>query len=101
MVAEFFAMIDAVRTRAAGVSQPRDAHSFAHTHAFHACTDGIDAPDDFVSGNDRHLRIGQLAIDHVQVGAAHATGADRDAYLASTPAGAPVVRFTSVRCQLR
>src|SRR5438309_283482 len=33
-------------------------------------------PDDLVAGHDRQLRIGQLAIDHMQIGSADAAGRD-------------------------
>jgi len=38
----------------------------------HAVANRGDAPDDLMAWHDRKLRIRQVAIDHVQVGAAHA-----------------------------
>jgi hypothetical protein len=38
----------------------------------------FDAPDDFVARNDRNRRIGQVAIDDVQICSADAAGEDAD-----------------------
>jgi hypothetical protein len=43
---------------------------------------GHEIVDDLVAGNDRHFRIGQFAVDHVEVGAADAAGGDFDSDLA-------------------
>lgn len=40
------------------------------------------ATDDFMAGDDRYLRVGQVAVDHVQIGSADAAGGDGDAHLA-------------------
>ncbi len=44
----------------------------------------VDSTDDLVVGNDRHLRIGQLAVDDMQVGAANTESGHLDANLART-----------------
>jgi hypothetical protein len=38
----------------------------------------FDAPDDFVARNHRNRRIGQVAIDDVQIGSADPAGEDSD-----------------------
>ena len=53
-------------TRAPSV-KPRDARP-----------DRCDAADDLVARHDRQLRIGQFAVDHVQIGAANAARRDLD-----------------------
>ena len=40
--------------------------------------DRVDPADDFVAGDDRNLRVGQLAVDDMQVGAANAASGHFD-----------------------
>lgn len=62
--------------------QPWNADALAQLETADALAQCIDPPDDLVARNDRQRRRRQLAIDHVQVGAAHAAGQHLDAQLA-------------------
>ena len=44
-------------------------------------TDGVDPPDNLVAGHERQRGLAEIAIDDVQVGAAHAAGPDPDSQL--------------------
>jgi len=81
-VAEVFLGVLAVAAGAAGVPQPGNADPLARLEAGHALAQGIDPPDDLVAGNDRQWRLRQFAVDHVQIGAADATGQHPHADLA-------------------
>ena len=50
-------------------------------------TSGDCVTDDLVPGHERQLGLGQLAIDDVEVGAAHAAGRDCDEDLARARLG--------------
>jgi hypothetical protein len=63
------------------VAEPRDADALTHTEPLDTHPDRIDPTDDFVAGRDRHLRVGQLTIDDVQIRAAYAAGGHLHAYL--------------------
>ena len=56
---------------AAGPSEPRNADAFADPKTSDAFTEFFDVSDDFVSWNQRQLRIRQLTVDNVQIGAAN------------------------------
>src|ERR1019366_5441052 len=71
-IAEIFSAVDAIGANAAGVAEPRNADAFTDAQLLDASPDCIDPADDLVARNDRHLRVGQLAIDDMQVGAADA-----------------------------
>jgi len=72
-VAEVLPAAQAVAALAARPAEPRDADAPAGRL--------VDA-DDLVAGHERQLRVGQLAVDDVQVGAADPAGADADEQLA-------------------
>ena len=75
-------------------------------HPLHACSDHIDATDDLVTGDDRHLRVRKLAIDHMQIRPADAAGRDLDPNLPRL--GAPIrqvvhsrgvlISFSTIAC---
>ena len=71
-VAQVFLIARAIGTDTAGRTEPWHADPDADPQGFDAGSDGVDLPDDLVTGNDRQLWIGQLAVDHMQVGAADA-----------------------------
>ena len=71
---------------AAGVAEPRHADARAERRV-DAVADRLDPADDLVAGNDRQLRIGQFAVDDVQIGAADAAGLDAHADLAGARLG--------------
>ena len=54
------------------MTQPRDADPLAHPQSLDALSDRIDPADDLVSGDDRQLRVGQFAIDDMEIGSADA-----------------------------
>jgi hypothetical protein len=59
-----------------GVAEPGNADPLAGPEPVHAATGLRHLADDLVARDERQLRVGQLAIDHVQVGAAHRAGLD-------------------------
>ena len=66
----------AVRAFAAGPAEPWDADTVAGCDRLDRRS-GLDHfTDDLVSGDERQLRLGELPVDDVEVGAAHAAGAD-------------------------
>jgi len=75
-VAEVFASAAAEPTFAARSAQPGHAHAHAHLKNLHLFTEPLDRADDFMSGNKRGLWIGELAIDHMQIGATDAASMD-------------------------
>ena len=60
----------------------------AQSEAFDAGPQRVDAADDLVAGNDRQHRVGQVAVHHMQVGAADTAGRHPDTDLAG--AGLPI-----------
>jgi hypothetical protein len=74
-VAKVLAAGAAIGTNPASASEPGDADALAGREAGDAVPQLLDRTDDFVSRHDRQLRVGQLAVDDVQVGAADAAGA--------------------------
>jgi hypothetical protein len=81
-IAEIFLAAKTVRADATVVSEPRNADALTHAQPCDARPDHIDATDDFVAWDDRHLRIGQFAIHNMQVRAADAAGGNLDSNLA-------------------
>ena len=80
-IAEVFASAPAIGAGPVGMAEPRDADARAELEA-HALADRLDAADNLMSRHDGQLRIGQFAVDDVQVGATDAAGLDPDANLA-------------------
>ena len=72
---------------AAGMAEPSDADARRRGLQADAFADRLDPADDLVPGDDRQLRVGQFAVDDVQVGAADAAGLDPHADLASARLG--------------
>ena len=81
VVAQVFVAARAVAAFAAGVAQPRHADAVADIEAFGRRAFFGDDADDFMPGNDRQLAVSEVAIDDVQIGAAHAAGANLDQQL--------------------
>jgi hypothetical protein len=75
-IAQIFLLTPAIRTATAGVAKPRNANPLPDAEALDTRPDRIDAADDFMAGDDRQDRIGQLTIDDVQIRAADAAGRD-------------------------
>src|SRR5439155_15793183 len=68
-VAEVLAPRAAIAALAAGPAEPGDADPVARGEALSPLHH---APDDLVPWHERQVRLGQLAVDHVQVGPADA-----------------------------
>jgi hypothetical protein len=56
------------------MAEPWDAHTLPQAEPFDAGPDRIDPANDLMARDDRHLWIGQLAIDDMQIRAADAAG---------------------------
>ena len=65
----------------ASPSQPRHAHSFIEGKAIDLCAKRSDPADDLMPGNNGKARVGQFAVDEVQVRAANPAGLNADLYL--------------------
>jgi hypothetical protein len=52
-VTEIFTVLGAIRTDAAGMSEPRNTHALPHCESVNSFADNVNAADDFMSGNDR------------------------------------------------
>jgi hypothetical protein len=80
-VAQIFAAAAAVLADTAGPAEPWHADPVADREAFGIGSLFHDGADDFVAGHQRQLRVGQFAVEDVQIGAADGTGLDRDQQL--------------------
>src|SRR5207249_3117118 len=69
-IAKIFATGTAELTFATGPAQPWNADPVALAKLFYIASDFFDTSHDFVSGNQRQLRLRQFAIDNVEIGAA-------------------------------
>jgi hypothetical protein len=56
------------------VAEPRNADALAELQSLDVRSDGVDAAHDLVAGNYWNPRGGQLAVNDMQVGTAHAAG---------------------------
>ncbi len=83
MVTEVLAAGEAIGADAVGVAQPRNPDPLAEPEALHARPERIDPTDDLVAGDDRQMGVWQIAVDHMQVGAAHPAGGDLHPNLAA------------------
>ncbi len=92
-VAQVLALTRAEAAMAAGPPQPGYADALARDEVGDACSAADHPADDLVTGDHRQHRIGQLAVDEVEVGAAHAAGFHPQQDLArgrgAAPADAP------------
>jgi hypothetical protein len=78
---EVLAARAAVRASAARPAEPRHAHAVARREALDALALADDGADDLVAEDERQPGVGQLAVGHVQIRAADATGVDPDQHL--------------------
>jgi hypothetical protein len=76
MIAQIFTAARAKSADATGVAQPGDADALASVQIEDAGADRIDPADDFVTRDDRDLRVWQFAIDDMQVCSADTAGRD-------------------------
>ena len=78
MVAQIFPLRTAVWAGAAGRAEPWHAHALAELEPGDPRPDRCDPADDLVARHDGQGRIGQLAVDHVQIGATDSARRDLD-----------------------
>jgi hypothetical protein len=69
--AEILAIRPAEPARPARSPQPRNTDPLAWNARLDTWPDAFDSADDFMAGHDGDLRARQIAIDHVQIRAAH------------------------------
>src|SRR6185437_1155532 len=81
-VAEVFTSRAAIGTAAIGMAEPGDADPGANCRRGDAGAEASDDADDLVAGYQRQRRVGQLAVDDVEVGPADAARLDPDEELA-------------------
>jgi hypothetical protein len=62
----------------AGKAEPGHADTVPNGKALHALAFFYHGADDFMSGNQRQLRLGQFAVHHMQVGPAHAASVNAE-----------------------
>src|SRR5206468_3348701 len=74
--AQILAIAAAVPAFTAGVSQPRDSDAIARCKTGGAFAGGFNSTDDFVARHDRDVDVRELAVNHVEIGAAHPAGRD-------------------------
>jgi hypothetical protein len=67
VIAEIFTMSQTIGTNPAGVAEPGNADPLTEAQRFDAGADRIDPADHLMTGNDRIFRVGQLAIQNMQV----------------------------------
>jgi hypothetical protein len=79
---QIFAAALALRALATRVAEPRNTDAIAGNEVGHTVTHLIDDADDFVTGDQRDLRVGQIAVDHMEIRPAHAACAHLDQQLA-------------------
>jgi hypothetical protein len=72
----------AVGAGAAGEAQPGDPHALADREPRAARAERLDGAHHLVAGHERQPARRQVALDDVQIGAAHAAGRDPHAHLA-------------------
>src|SRR3974377_1793804 len=73
----FLASAASIRASPAGRPQPRHADPFANRKTTYTRSERSHATNNLVAGNDRQFRIWQLAVDHRQLGGAHAGHGNR------------------------
>src|SRR5206468_6892579 len=76
--AEVLAAGAAVPALAVGPTEPRDPHPLTDLEALRRLAPGLDAADDLVPRDEWQLRLGELAVDDVEVRAADPAGVDAD-----------------------
>src|ERR1035437_6214816 len=77
-IAQVLGAAAAIRAYPAGRAQPRHADALTQRKSADARTRSGDAADDLVPRHDRQLGVFQLAVDHMQIGAADLAGRNRD-----------------------
>ena len=80
-IAKIFAAAAAIVANPAGPAEPRHPDPVAERETVDLRPLVDDDADDLVTKHQRQLRVGELTIDDMQVGAAHGAGAHRDQHL--------------------
>jgi hypothetical protein len=80
-IAQIFAAGTTIRTDATGRAEPGHADPLADRKPRHASPQRSDPSHDLMAGNERKLRIGKLAVHHMQVGTTYAAGRDLEQYV--------------------
>ncbi len=94
IVTEVLPIGGAIGTYPAGMAEPGDADPHADCRCADAVAEAVERADDLVTGNDRQLRVGEVAIDGVQVSPADSAGFDPHADLAwAGPRLGPLFKF--------
>jgi hypothetical protein len=81
-VAKVLLAAPAIGTFAAGVTEPGNTDAFADFQGGDAGAKRVDPADHLMARNDRIGDIGQFSVNDMQIGPAHAAGADLDAHVA-------------------
>ena len=81
-VAEVFPAAPAIGTFTAGIAEPGNADPLANPKRGHTGPKRVDPADHLMAGHDRIGDVRQFSIDDMQIGPAHAAGADLDAHIA-------------------
>jgi hypothetical protein len=74
LVTEVFPAVGAVPAVAATAAQPRHAHALAGSELRNAIPEAGNFADDLVAGYQRQVGMREIAIEHMQIGAADAAG---------------------------
>ncbi len=85
-IAEIFTAFPAVAAVAARVAEPWNADPLTRLEVC-AGSQGRNMPHNLMAGDDRQLRLFEIAVDNMQVGTAHTTSGDLDQHLASAGHG--------------
>src|SRR5450759_5839397 len=85
-IAQVLALHRTIGTHAAGVAEPRNPDPRAELQPPDFGSDRVDPSDDLMPRDYRQVRFGQLAVDHVQVGAANSAGQNLHTDFAPIPA---------------
>src|SRR5205823_2943412 len=80
LIAQIFSSSSAILTFSASPAQPGNANAVADPESGDSSCQSLDASDNFISRDQRQLRIGQFTI-HVQIGPANRTGAHLNQHL--------------------
>jgi hypothetical protein len=84
LIAEVFAVPQAVGTCAIGRGEPGNSYAIACLEIVNTGTEGIDQANDLMSGNDGDFGKRQVTLHDVKVGVANGTTSDPDANFAET-----------------
>ena len=84
MVAEVLPAAAAIFAHPAGPAEPRHADPVADLETIDIGARLDDGADDLVAGDQRQFRLGQLAVDDMQIGAADPAGMNLDQQLPRT-----------------